>query len=230
VHIFATPDHSGLIGLSFCLLIEDRSGLLSYALLGMFLVPLRNIRFGHLVALVVSLVSMAALCMPPRSARHSVPEQAASAQHSRSHSVDVATYVVGVGLRVEGLLHDAADGEPFQQWPLTLAMIILGFLVGREPRFKVLWTCAGTLRTHIAAPALAGELIGTIFAHAARVGLVPLPETAMNVIDVSAMVVLSVSYTIWLLAILQRPVADRCLGPLAAAGRMALSNYMTRQL
>lgn len=146
-----------LIGLSFCLLIEDRSVLLSYALLGMFLVPLRNIRFGHLVALVVALVLMAALCMPPRSARHSVPEQAASAQHSRSHSVDAATYVAGVGLRVEGLLHDAADGEPFQQWPLTLAMIILGFLAGREPRFKVLWTCARTLRTHIAAPALPAD-------------------------------------------------------------------------
>lgn len=62
--------------------------------------------------------------------------------------------------------------------------------------------------------------------YAAIIGMVPLPETAVNVIDVSAAVVLSVSYTIWLLAILQRPLAARWLGPLAAAGRMALTNYI----
>jgi hypothetical protein len=61
---------------------------------------------------------------------------------------------------------------------------------------------------------------------AAVIGIVPLPETAMNAIDVSAVVALSVSYAIWLLAILQRPLAARWLGPLAAAGRMALTNYI----
>jgi hypothetical protein len=61
---------------------------------------------------------------------------------------------------------------------------------------------------------------------AAIIGMVPLPETAVNVIDVSTAVVLNVSYAIRLLAILQCPLASRWLGLVAAARGMGLSNYI----
>jgi uncharacterized membrane protein YeiB len=61
---------------------------------------------------------------------------------------------------------------------------------------------------------------------AAIIGMVPLPEMAVNVIDVSTAVVLSVSYAIRLLAILQCPLAARWLGPVAAARGIGLSNYI----
>ena len=60
---------------------------------------------------------------------------------------------------------------------------------------------------------------------AATIGMMPLPETAVNVIDVSTAVVLSVSYAIRLLAILQCPLAARWLGPVSATRRVRLSNY-----
>lgn len=202
------------IGLAHALLLRNGDILLPYALTGFLLIPFRRSSDGLLMA------AAAGALLLPHAARL-IWEGSGMALPQRP-ALAGAPYLVENAAWVRYWLETA----PFN-WPHNLALFLLGFLAGRR---QLLPRLAGK-RSTLVAILLAGTIVGTFF-YLLRLylppieGNAPLRQLLAGLSYTFHCWGLAGAYVAGLLLLRQSARGASLLNPLAAIGRLALTNYL----
>lgn len=229
----------GLIGAAHAWLLFVGDILVTYALLGLILLALRDMRPRATVALAVALIACMALAwggiawvvgrVPSELPLDFLHAQAQEAMQAYRESAASAIAQRGYDLTAGGVWFVLA----FVQAPCALAMFLLGLAahrsgylvaVARQPARLCRWM----------AWCLPVGLAGAWFYASAQAGGGSRPEymgLLALAVDMATAPFLTCGYVAALLWLLQRGPAGQALGAaLAPAGRMALSNYLLQSL
>lgn len=203
-----------VIGLAHALLLRNGDILLPYALTGFLLIPFRRSRYPVLFA-----AAGIALLFPHIAA---MIWQATGLPFPQRPHLENAPYLVENAAWVRYWYETALFS-----WPTNLTLFLIGLYAGRR---RLLARLSADPRK-LAATALAGLLAGTIF-YLVRSQLL---ESGSGESLQRAMAGLLFTFHCWgmssayvaaLLLLLKVPVGAKSLSPLAAIGRMALTNYL----
>jgi uncharacterized protein len=201
------------IGLAHALLLRNGDILLPYALTGFLLIPFRRTPDRFLIA-----IAFVALLIPHlvrigwTASGTAIPERPDLA--GQPYLVENAAWV--------SYWYSTA----IFTWPLNLTMFLFGFAAGRHSLISRLADRAALL-TGIAAAGLAGGAV-LFFAmdHVAEVVPQVLARDLPTLLFTFHCWCMSSAYAALLLLALQRRTGSLVLAPLAAIGRMALTNYL----
>jgi len=228
------------IGLLHNVLLWDGDILVNYALIGFLLLPFARRRprtvlrwaVGLLTAF-VGLFVVAALVVALQGPTHPSAAPVVPAVDPADALHRTATYGALVRARLNAL--GASATENLGGSPLTLAIFLLGLYVGQRGILTHPEAYRSLLRRAVrwAWPiGLLGALLFTLISVAAP-PVMALPTPARMLLaaaDVPGILALSVAYVAGLTLLLQRPPWAARLTPLAAVGRMALTNYLLQSL
>lgn len=228
-----------LLGVAHAWLLFSGDILVIYALLGLLLLALRQLRPGTAVALAVALLGLVSvgwgllawlmsLAPPmdwPLAEIHAKAQQAAQAYRSGA--------IEAIAQRGR----DMADGVwfvlVFVQGPCALAMFLLGLAAHRSGYLATIELQPARLRRWVLCCLPVGGLGAWVYATAQN-STVRQPDhvsAAALAVDLATAPFLTFSYVAALLWALQSGAAGRRLGAwLEPAGRMALSNYLLQSL
>lgn len=200
------------IGLAHALLLRNGDILLPYAMTGFLLIPFRRAsdRVLLAVALIALLVALASRVAWPASGIP-VPE--------RPH-LEGAPYLVENAAWVSYWYRTAIF-----TWPVNLTMFLLGLLAGRH---DLLARLSQAPRKLIAIIAIGFALGGVFFVALRIAGSVasPFSPALAGLLFTFHCWGMSSAYAAALLLTLRRPAGGSALMPLAAMGRLALTNYL----
>jgi len=209
--------------------------LTTYAVLGLILLALRRRSDRFLIVLAVALIAATALFwaglavwqagLPSLDQTDMAREMIlAAAEKWRGTSTDIiAAHVRSLGDFLPLLL--------LLQAPTALAMFLLGYVAGRREVFAHLETVRRNWSGRVMQLGLLVGLPGAV-AYAAAATLVPGTyfETAGLAVSVVTAPLLSAAMVVGFLHLVPRPAAAGLYELLAAAGRMALTNYLMQSL
>ena len=206
------------IGLVHALLLRNGDILLPYALTGFLLIPFRRSSDAVLVgAAIVALLFPHLLRFLWEASGVPFPE--------RPDLGDVPYLVENIAW-----VRYWYEIAPFT-WPLNLALFLLGFLAGR----RQLLTRIAQDRFRLASILVAGALAGAIFYFIleqlmdSEKGL-PLRQTWIGLSYTFHCWGLASAYVAGLLLLLRSVTGARLVAPLAAIGRLALTNYLLQPI
>ncbi|MFL6738756.1 MAG: DUF418 domain-containing protein [Sphingomicrobium sp.] len=198
------------IGLAHALLLRNGDILLPYAVTGFLLIPLRRASNAMLF-----IVAGIALLFP--YAAHIGWQESGFALPQRPE-LQAAPYLIENAAWVGYWLETA----PFN-WPTNLTLFVMGLYAGRRGLLPAL----AADRRKLIAVALIGLLAGGLLYWLQRQSLVePLHPAFPGLLFTFHCWAMSSAYVAILLLALQLPGGATALGPLAAIGRLALTNYL----
>lgn len=228
-----------LLGVAHAWLLFSGDILVTYALLGLVLLPMRRLRPGTAVALAVALLGLVSACWGllawlmslappmdwPLAELHTKAQQAATA------------YRTGPLEAIAQRGRDMADGVwfvlLFVQGPCALAMFLLGLAAQRSGYLAAVAGQPARLRRWVLCCLPLGGLGAWVYAGVQN-SMRRQPDhvsAAALALDLATAPFLTFAYVAALLWVLQRGGLGRQLGAwLAPAGRMALSNYLLQSL
>jgi uncharacterized protein len=237
------------IGLVHAFLIWEGDILVLYAAVGFLLVPFRECRprtlliwAGVSLAIPVVLFAGIGLLMALGSLvpeiQHMLERETMSnaAEYARLTEQDLAAY--GRGTWGEIFLARGRNVVLFYAYtpfiaPVVFAMFLLGTYAGRRGIFRDVPGHAGLLRRVAVAGWLVGLPLNVVYAALHAQG----DETGFGVVAIAASAVsavggplLALGYAASLTLLLRRELWQRALLPVAAAGRMGLTNYLLQSL
>ena len=236
----------GLFGIVHIALLSEGDILLIYAVIGLLLVPMRRLRPQLLLRWVIWLLAVPAaiwlLLFGALALGRAVPEAAveiepvdrelreefvASAQATTAAYLDPA-FGREAATRIE--LYGGNVLFLLMQGPTILAMFLLGVIVGRRDPARRAAEQQMLLR-RVGAWGLGTGLPVALLVAA---GLSQLPElSALMVFSFNAALagpILALGYCAGIVLLWQRPAWKRLLRPLAALGRLALTNYLLQSI
>ncbi len=228
------------IGLLHNVLLWDGDILVNYALIGFLLLPFARRRprtvllwAVGLLAAFVGLIAVAALVSAVQGPVHEAAAPAVPAPDPMEALWRTGTYGALVAARLSALAGSAT--ENLGGAPITLAIFLTGLYAGQRGILTHPEAHLPLLRraTRWALPVgLIGALLFTLISVAAPLVMaLPIPaQTLLAAASVPGILALSLAYVAGLTLLLQRPRWRARLAPLAAVGRMALTNYLLQSL
>ena len=206
------------IGLVHAVLLRNGDILLPYAIAGLLLVPFRRARDGVVLAAALLLLLWPA-------AVQALWQASGAALPQRPQTTGMAL----LPSNLAWLRYWYATAPIY--WPLNLSLMLLGLLAGRR---HLILKIAGdrTLAWRIVAAGLAGALLFRLASGLPdEAALSPLArQEATRLLYIFHAWSLAAAYAALLLLALRTPAGARLLQPLAAVGRMALTNYLLQAI
>jgi uncharacterized protein len=225
-----------VLGALHGLLLFHGDILLPYALLGLVLLGLRDLKPRNAVRAAVVLVLVSALALAVMAALSSLYPAGlpVAAIHTQAQQATEA-YRQGVAGTVRQHFNELRDGVLiallFIQGPSSLAMFLLGLAAGKSASLVRLAGDSGRLRRMVAVCMPVGLAGAVAYSHLSLQFAAESKVLWALTIDVVTAPFLSASYLALLLLALHRPMWGARLGEwLAPAGRAALSNYLLQSL
>jgi len=228
------------IGLLHNVLLWDGDILVNYALIGFLLLPFARrrprtvLRWAiGLLAAFVGLIAVAALVVALQGPVHGPGASAAPASDPAQALRRTGSYGALLTARLGALAGSAT--ENLGGAPITLAIFLTGLYAGQRGILTHPEAHLPLLRraTRWALPLrLIGSLLFTLISVSAPpVVALPAPaQTLLAAASVPGVLALSLAYVVGLTLLLQQPRWQARLAPLAAVGRMALTNYLLQSL
>ena len=201
------------IGLAHALLLRNGDILLPYALTGFLLIPLR--RASDRILIVVALVAM----MIPHLARVAIAASGA-AMPERPDMVG-SPYLVENAAWVSYWYSIAIF-----TWPLNLTLFLFGFAAGRRTLLSRVASARGQLIAIAAAGLVGSGVLFFAMNHVAEIVPEALARDLPTLLFSFHCWCMSSAYAALLLLALRTGGGKMALAPLAAIGRMALTNYL----
>jgi len=212
----------------------------NYALIGFLLLPFARRRprtvllwAVGLLAAFVGLIAVAALVSAVQGPAHAAAAPAVSAPDPMEALWRTGSYGALLAVRLGALAGSAT--ENLGGGPITLAIFLLGLYAGRRGILSHPEAHLPLLRraTRWGLPVgLIGALLFTLISvSASPVVALPIPvQTLLAAAAVPGILALSLAYVAGLTLLLQQHRWQARLAPLAAVGRMALTNYLLQSL
>jgi uncharacterized protein len=201
------------IGLAHALLLRNGDILLPYALTGFLLIPFRHARDGVLIgAAAIALLIPDLVRFLWEASAIPLPERPEPAN---------APYLIENAVWVRYWFEIA----PFT-WPNNLALFLLGFFAGRRALLTTLAQSSRMLFSLLIGGVIAGSAFYLLRLHLLASTDLPLRRTFIGLAFTFHCWGLASAYVAGLLLLLRASSGARRLTPLAAIGRLALTNYL----
>ncbi len=227
-----------LIGLAHALLFWPGDILVTYAVLGVFLIPFRAARPATLLIWALGLLLVPLLITLPLVALVSLTGAGGAATDAARAAAERATRVYLEGSFAEMTAQRARDlaviyaGAIFAA-PSIFVMFLLGLYAGRRGVFRRVEEHLPLIRRTLAWGLGLGLPAGAIYATTTELLGRAAPAPALLLATVAQAIgapALCLGYAAGFTLLLRREGWRRRLAPLAATGRLALSNYLLQTL